>query len=51
MGRFYKSIGHRTTDIRHLTSLGLVDFFTASMAADDVTNDGLRAVIDRPYSP
>src|SRR5437899_4440420 len=34
MGRFYKLIGRRTTDIRHLTSLAVVHFFTAPMSAD-----------------
>ena len=33
MGRSYKFIGHRTTDIRHLISLALVNFFTASKSA------------------
>src|SRR6266516_744265 len=28
MGRFYKFIGHRTTDIRHLISLASVNLFT-----------------------
>src|SRR5437899_3799106 len=35
-GSFYNFIEHRTTDIRHLTSLGLSAFFHSS--------------IDRPYS-
>src|SRR5881396_867910 len=30
---FYKFIGHRTTDIRHLTALAVVDFFTVPMTA------------------
>src|SRR5437667_4107384 len=30
---FYKFIGHRTTDLRHLTALAVVDFFTVPMTA------------------
>src|SRR5881396_1668534 len=30
---FYKFIGHRTTDIRLLTALAVVDFFTVPMTA------------------
>src|SRR5439155_18619813 len=30
---FYKFIGPRTTDIRHLTALAVVDFFTVPMTA------------------
>src|SRR5439155_10525628 len=32
---FYKFIGHRTTDIRHLTALAVVDFFTVLISARD----------------
>src|SRR5207249_8027142 len=36
IGSFYKFIGHRTTDIGHLTSLAAVSFFTASSTAATV---------------
>src|SRR5205823_6965508 len=32
-GSFYKFIGHRTTDIRYLTVLAVVNFFTAPQSA------------------
>ena len=38
MGRFYKFIGHRTTDIRHLISLASVNLFTPPMTAGDVAS-------------
>jgi len=49
MGRFYKFIGHRTTDIRHLISLASVNLFTPPMTAHNVGTETSRAAIDRPY--
>src|SRR6266702_8718595 len=50
MGRSYKFIGHRTTDIRHLISLALVNFFTASKSAGFPGINEIPAVIHRRYS-
>jgi len=47
MGRFYKFIGHRTTDIRHLISLASVNLFTPPMTR--CLGSRLWAVTDRPY--
>src|SRR5438034_10509870 len=51
-GEFYKFIGHRTTDIRHLTVLAVVNFFTVSMSARFSCNQrnrgGHRPPLQRP---